>query len=123
MESKSKLDSALLDRMVARLVAEFHPEQIILFGSHAWGTPNPDSDIDLCVIISESDERPIKRMQRACKAIGIMGISSDILVKTRQEIDCFKDVISSFERQILTKGKVIYDGGKMHRHSKLAPEI
>ena len=30
----------LLQAIVERLVAEFHPEQIILFGSHAWGTPH-----------------------------------------------------------------------------------
>ncbi len=37
----------LLAEMTRRLVAEFQPEQIILFGSHAWGTPNEDSDVDL----------------------------------------------------------------------------
>ena len=39
----------LLHEMTRRLVAEFQPEQVILFGSHAWGTPNEDSDVDLLV--------------------------------------------------------------------------
>ncbi len=34
------LDTDLLAEMTRRLVDEFHPEQIILFGSYAWGTPN-----------------------------------------------------------------------------------
>ena len=38
-------------RSMRRLAAEFDPEQIILFGSHAWGTPTEDSDIDLLVIV------------------------------------------------------------------------
>jgi uncharacterized protein len=32
-----------------RLVAEFQPEQIWLFGSHASGTPTEVSDVDLMV--------------------------------------------------------------------------
>ena len=30
---------------------EFHPCKIILFGSHAYGKPTPDSDVDLLVIL------------------------------------------------------------------------
>ncbi len=54
------LEQSILDEMVRRLVAEFQPEKIILFGSHAWGEPTEDSDIDLFVIVSESNERPIR---------------------------------------------------------------
>ena len=35
----------------ARVASEFHPEKIILFGSHAYGKPTPDSDVDLMVIL------------------------------------------------------------------------
>ena len=39
-------------RRFARQVAErFHPEKIILFGSHAYGTPHADSDVDILVIM------------------------------------------------------------------------
>jgi predicted nucleotidyltransferase len=39
-------------RCFARDVAEkFHPEQIILFGSHAYGTPHDDSDVDILVVV------------------------------------------------------------------------
>ena len=34
-----------------RIAQEFAPERIILFGSHAYGTPTPDSDVDLLVIL------------------------------------------------------------------------
>jgi uncharacterized protein len=117
------LDQTVLDEIVRRLVAEFAPEQIILFGSHAWGTPTDDSDIDLCVIVEASQETQLRRMQRACRVVGIVGVSTDILVKTRAEIDYFKDVISSFERKILIKGCVVYDGSKTNRGSQLAVEI
>jgi predicted nucleotidyltransferase len=32
------------------LVEQFHPDQVILFGSYACGNPNKDSDVDLLVI-------------------------------------------------------------------------
>jgi len=34
-----------------RIAREFHPEKIILFGSHAYGAPREDSDVDLLVIL------------------------------------------------------------------------
>jgi predicted nucleotidyltransferase len=34
------LSQDLLDEVKDRLVAEFQPEQVWLFGSHAWGEPN-----------------------------------------------------------------------------------
>ena len=103
------LDQNLLDEIVRRLVAEFHPEQIILFGSHAWGTPTEDSDIDLCVIVSESNERPIKRMQRAFQSLGNLRFPKDILVKTIQEIDTCKSLSASLTYRILLEGKRIYE--------------
>lgn len=32
------------------LVEQFHPEQVILFGSYAYGTPDEGSDVDLLVV-------------------------------------------------------------------------
>jgi predicted nucleotidyltransferase len=43
------IQRALLEKAVERLKSEFLPEQIWLFGSHAWGTPTDDSDVDLMV--------------------------------------------------------------------------
>ncbi len=34
-----------------RIVQEFQPEKIILFGSYASGNPTPDSDVDLLVVL------------------------------------------------------------------------
>ncbi|MGD9101782.1 MAG: nucleotidyltransferase domain-containing protein, partial [Anaerolineae bacterium] len=33
--------------MVRRIVAAADPVKVILMGSHAWGTAQPDSDVDL----------------------------------------------------------------------------
>ncbi len=54
--------------LTRRLVAEFQPEQVILFGSHAWGTPSEGSDVDVLVIVSASALTPTARAARAYRA-------------------------------------------------------
>ena len=51
----------LLQEITERLVKEFQPEEIILFGSYAWGTPDKDSDLDLLIVVSDSDLSPARR--------------------------------------------------------------
>jgi uncharacterized protein len=80
------IDEDLLQTAIQRLVAEFQPEQIWLFGSYAWGTPTAESDIDLMVIVPSSDERSIKRMQRAHHCLGDLDVSKDVFVQTRRRV-------------------------------------
>ena len=97
-----------MDEAVERLKAEFQPEEIYLFGSHAWGTPDEDSDVDLMVVVSDSDERTIQRMQRAHRCLRGMGIAKDILVPTRAEVDRYKHLRASLFHQVLAKGRKLY---------------
>ena len=82
--------------------------RIILFGSYAWGEPNEDSDVDLFVIVPESVERPIRRMQRAHRCLIGMGVSKDVLVKTRAEAERYRHVLASLEHRVFADGKVLY---------------
>jgi predicted nucleotidyltransferase len=102
------LSDDLLQEIVRRLVAEFDPEQIILFGSHAWGTPDEDSDVDLMVIVSESDERPAARATRAYRAMGLLAAPVEFMVKTRSEVARYQDVRPSLEWKVLRQGKSVY---------------
>jgi hypothetical protein len=43
------------------LVAQFHPEQVILFGSYAYGEPTRDSDVDLLILTDNATESPLKQ--------------------------------------------------------------
>jgi predicted nucleotidyltransferase len=103
------LDENMLTTMTDRLVAEFNPDQIILFGSHAWGVPSEDSDVDLYVIVPESSERPLRRTRRALACLGGMRIPKDILVRTRLEAEKYRHVHASLESQIFEKGRVLYE--------------
>lgn len=39
----------VIRRFARQVVERFHPDRIILFGSHAYGTPHVDSDVDILV--------------------------------------------------------------------------
>jgi len=103
------LDADLLQTATERLVAEFQPEQIWLFGSHAWGTPTDDSDVDLMVIVRDSNERPIRRMQRAHHCLGGMGFAKDIFVNTRAEFDRYRHLKAALSHKIFEQGKKLYE--------------
>jgi predicted nucleotidyltransferase len=101
----------LLEEITRRLVDEFQPERIILFGSHAWGEPTESSDLDLLVIVPESEAGPADRATRAYRCLrGIMA-PTDILVKTRMEVERYRPVRASLERAILERGKLLYERG------------
>jgi predicted nucleotidyltransferase len=99
----------VLDEVTRRLTAEFQPEQVWLFGSHAWGKPDEGSDLDLMVVVSHSDEPPVRRAQRAHRCLRGLGLAKDILVRTRAEVERFRDVPASLEAEVLQRGRLIYD--------------
>ena len=43
--------SAEIQKLCEQISRDFRPERIILFGSHAYGSPTPDSDVDLLVVM------------------------------------------------------------------------
>jgi predicted nucleotidyltransferase len=94
--------------VVRRLVDEFQPEAIYLFGSYAWGKPNKDSDLDLLVIVPDSRETPIQRAVRAQRSLMGVKAAVDVLVKTRKEFQRYTSVKASLEAQISREGKLLY---------------
>jgi predicted nucleotidyltransferase len=102
------LDDALLQTVTQRLVAEFQPDQVWLYGSHAWGKPHDDSDVDLLVVVPQSDETPIRRSQRAHRCLRGLRLPKDVLVETRQEVDRVKELKTSLENVILSRGRRLY---------------
>jgi len=97
-----------LKEITRRLVAEFAPERIILFGSHAWGHPDENSDVDLLVVVSESDLPPPRRAARAYRCLRDVSVPLDILVRTREEVESTRHVPASLIHEVLARGRVLY---------------
>jgi uncharacterized protein len=104
----SSIERLIVD-VTSRLVQEFNPETIFLFGSHLWGAPSEDSDLDLLVIVSNSEISSRKRSTLAYRCLRDVQYPLDILVKTREEIEKFSQVPQSLEHQILHRGKRLYE--------------
>lgn len=113
-------DRNLLWEMTRRLVEQFQPEQIILFGSWAWGAPTSSSDVDLMVTVSQSDLTDYERSVLGHRCLSGLGIAKDVLVKTRAEFDFFRDVRASLEYKIAHQGKVLYDRRQGSARAQLA---
>lgn len=103
------LEDTVLEVMVQRLVEAFDPARVVLFGSHAWGEPKDDSDVDLLVIVDEDDRAASRRSQQAHRCLGGLGVPKDVLVHTRAEVDRAMQVRTSLIRQIIEQGRVLYE--------------
>jgi predicted nucleotidyltransferase len=91
-----------------KIAREYQPEKIILFGSHAWGTPGPDSDVDL-FIVKESTKRRIEReADLRMLLFGNRFPAMDILVYTPDELRHRMSLGDFFVREILDRGRVLY---------------
>ncbi len=103
--------SKTLPQAIKRIVSELNPEKIILFGSYAYGNPTPDSDVDLLVIIETKGKN--KEMYReVSRLLYPRQFPVDIIVKTPKEVEeALEGGVDNafFIREIVQKGKVLYD--------------
>ena len=102
----------LLQKMVATIVAEVDPEQVILFGSHAHGTATEDSDVDLIVVESEPFDENRDRGTEAVRlwqALAGYEVSKDILVYSRDEVEYWRDSLNHVLARALREGQVLYE--------------
>lgn len=97
-----------LKEAVRKIIDNFNPEKIILFGSYAYGQATKDSDIDLMVVM-DTDLKPYERAIPIRKALKYLGIPKDVIVRTPQEFERFKDIIGTIIYTAAHKGRVVYE--------------
>jgi len=103
--------TAELEDVVRRLVTHYRPLKVILFGSHAWGEPHADSDVDLFVIKDSLDD-PHARIQAARRMLwdtGGVPFPMDLLVYTPPEVEWRLSLGDPFVRKILEEGVTLHD--------------
>ena len=99
----------ILQQLVRRLVEDYHPQQLVLFGSLAYGEPDEDSDIDL-LVVKETTETPLERRVRVRQLVADpqRKIPFSPLVLTPDELAHRLAIGDSFYQDILRQGKVLY---------------
>jgi predicted nucleotidyltransferase len=96
-----------IQALVERIVEEFHPQRIILFGSYAEGRPTPDSDVDLLVVLPFRGKgwqmaSEIRKRARPTFAM-------DLLVRTPDQVRQRLRTGDILLREIAQHGKVLYE--------------
>ena len=97
-----------IEEMVRRIVERFHPEKIILFGSHARGTAGPDSDVDFLVVMPVQGSRR-KKATEIDLSLSDREVPLDILVVTPEQFERDRDMIGTVIRPAAHEGKVLYE--------------
>ena len=98
----------IVKEMVTRIVAEFHPRRVYLFGSHAWGTPSADSDIDLMVVVDGPLESPTRMARRAYHVLPPRTVSVDILFRRIESFTAKAAHPSTLEHQVDRQGILLH---------------
>ena len=97
-----------LTEITRRMVATYRPEQVVLFGSYAWGEPDKDSDVDLLVIVSESSEPVYRRASAGYRSLFGMGVPCDVWVRTREEVLREAPLSTTLTHKIIQEGRVLH---------------
>ncbi len=97
-------------RIGERIVEEYEPQKVVLFGSRVYGEPGEDSDIDL-FIVKETDARMVDRFVEVKRLIydPEQRIPVSPLVYTPEEVEERLAMGDDFVEEILRRGKVLYE--------------
>ena len=94
--------------MVRRIVERFHPEKVILFGSHARGEATADSDVDLLVVARSPGTR--RELGLAIDlALADIEVPKDVLVVTPEELERDRDIVGTVVHPAVREGLLLYD--------------
>ncbi len=97
-----------IERMAEVIIRQFRPLRVILFGSHARGTAQADSDVDLLVVLpSVADKR--KTAVEIRRSLDHFPVSKDVIVTTPDEIERRGRLVGSLLRPALREGRTIYE--------------
>ncbi len=105
------MDEKLLKSMTDAIVEELHPDEVILFGSHANGMEWAGSDVDLLVVMPDSEEVRRRRRRltgRLYRRLSSFPVSKDILLYTRSEVERWRDVPGHIVATSLSEGSRLY---------------
>ena len=97
-----------IEIMVERIVRDFSPLQILLFGSRARGTACQDSDIDLIVVFPVVSD-VYAQTARVRRSLGDLGFPMDVIVTTPEKIERGRALLGHVFYHAIPESRVLYD--------------
>ena len=109
-ESRSKtMPTTQIKLLSDTLKSNSDIKQIFVFGSYAYGAPDEESDIDLCIVVDLNHRRKIdiiRDIRR--KLMDVIMQPLDILVYTASEFQERSRLPTTLEHKILMNGLRVY---------------
>ncbi len=117
---ETQITNEKIQAVADKIVKEYQPEKIILFGSYAWGKPHGDSDVDLFIVKSSSENR-LERQRELRKILSGSNFPAiDILAYTPEETEkSVNENKNLFIEDILRHGKTLYSSSRSAFNVKL----
>ncbi len=101
------ISDSIKEEIVGKISSK-KPYKLILFGSQAYGSPGQESDIDLLVVVPDTDKstREIARQGRA----SLWGLKTpvDLIVCTESQFERYGDVKNTVMNEALCEGRLVY---------------
>jgi uncharacterized protein len=97
-----------LQPIVDKLVKDFDPDAIYLFGSHARDEAHPDSDFDLMVVVPDDAPPEHTDPRRPHEVLRGIGLATDVLVWRRRHFENRLHIRASLPAMIVDEGRVLY---------------
>lgn len=107
VDIRIRIPEEIIRELISRIASQFHPKQIILFGSYAYGKPRPESDVDLLVVM----DTPLRESEQALQIRRYINplFAVDILVYTPSRLVQRLKLGDFFLKEITEKGIVVYE--------------
>lgn len=98
-----------IQEITDKIVKEFKPQKVVLFGSYAWGNPTKDSDLDFFVIKDD----PIKNTREMAvdleRILDDRDTPLDLLVYKPDQVTKRLAMNDQFITKIFRDGRILYE--------------
>ena len=103
-----ELTEELLDQIKARIVKAVDPERIYLFGSHAGGNADQDSDVDLLAVVQDTNRSTREIAIEGRQGLWDLNVPVDLVVCTESEFRKWRDVKNNVINEAACFGRIVY---------------
>ena len=103
---RRRIPMAVIQRVVQQIVLNFAPQKVVLFGSYARGSPRPESDVDLLIVMQTLREN---EQSLAIRRLIDCDFGLDLIVYRPETVRKRLRLGDFFLSEILERGKVLYE--------------
>lgn len=98
-----------IQKITSKIVKEFNPQKVVLFGSYAWGSPKKNSDIDLFIVKDDAKKNTREMAIDLEKILDNRDMPLDLLVYKPDQVIKRLAMNDQFFTKIWRDGKILYE--------------